>query len=311
MQHADTRTFLKHYIRRVVAVDTQAVVRKLKPQDKLIQEACRMSRWIDPERPWKLTPEQSLSVNNDPCIVRLIRHRAKCKGKTSQVEKYDRLGRMINNERQRLRHALLIKIRKDWDSGQAVKDIENQLSGLKFSEELKTTLEFSHERTPEHNQLIESVLSLSGPTLLEEVNQRNAAINAVIAYCKVEEGQPARRRTASTGRSVRSARIKCEEDHKYFPETDPSTEALEAAKLSVYQEKRPTICFLCLGNEGLLIGDRIYSFSSSTDLGRHFKRKHLRHMKSDDSIECQVCMMTLDHKMHLQNHALVVHSTVS
>lgn len=28
-------------------------------------------------------------------------------------------------------------------------------------------------------------------------------------------------------------------------------EALEAAEVSVYKEKRPKVCFLCLGNEGL------------------------------------------------------------
>jgi hypothetical protein len=47
--------------------------------------------------------------------------------------------------------------------------------------------------------------------------------------------------------------------------------ALEAAKVLVYSKKRLKICFLCLGNENLLIKQRIYSFYTLGNLSKHFK----------------------------------------
>ena len=81
--------------------------------------------------------------------------------------------------------------------------------------------------------------------------------------------------------------------------------------LSVCKEKRPTVCFLCLGNKYLPNAKRVYSFSTPGDLTKHFRRKHLSNLKEDEPIGCELCKVSLDHKMHLQNHALRVHGTVS
>lgn len=82
-------------------------------------------------------------------------------------------------------------------------------------------------------------------------------------------------------------------------------QALDAAMLSVFKEKRPTVCFLCLGEK------LIKSFAKPGDLSKHFKRKHLRHIRDWDRLECKVCQMPLQHKMDLQSHAHRVHGTVS
>jgi hypothetical protein len=47
------------------------------------------------------------------------------------------------------------------------------------------------------------------------------------------------------------------------------------------------------------------------DLTKHFKQKHLTNIKEGDRIECKVCQMSLQRKMHLQNHAESIHGTVS
>jgi Protein of unknown function (DUF3435) len=44
--------------------------------------------------------------------------------------------------------------------------------------------------TPEHLNLIDAILTLPETTFEKEYQQRIAAINAVTAYCGVEEGQP-------------------------------------------------------------------------------------------------------------------------
>jgi hypothetical protein len=72
LMHSDMRVFVNHYLNRRVGVDTQAIVRGIDSQDDFMKAACRMSRWIDPERPKKLTHEQSVSVNEDPQIRILI-----------------------------------------------------------------------------------------------------------------------------------------------------------------------------------------------------------------------------------------------
>jgi hypothetical protein len=41
--------------------------------------------------------------------------------------------------------------------------------------------------------------------------------------------------------------------------------------ISVYKERSSKICFICLGNERLPIGKRVYSFHTPGDLSKHFR----------------------------------------
>ncbi|EDN09613.1 conserved hypothetical protein [Histoplasma mississippiense (nom. inval.)] len=67
LQHADIRTFVKHY-QVDVDVDAQGIVRKTGSQTALVQFACSMSASIDPNRPYKLSPEESWSLNYLPAV---------------------------------------------------------------------------------------------------------------------------------------------------------------------------------------------------------------------------------------------------
>ena len=91
---------------------------------------------------------------------------------------------------------------------------------------------------------------------------------------------------------------------------DVEEQAISAAMLLVFKEKRSTICFVCLGEQSLPFEKRVYPFASPGDLTKHFKRKHLSNIKGD-RIGCKVCQMSLQHKMHLRNHAQSIHGTVS
>jgi hypothetical protein len=315
MQHADTRTFLKHYLSRRVTVDTQAIVRGLDPQNALMRAACRMSRSIDPRRPQELTKEQSLSVDLSPCLCRLIqvRKELKCrlKGPATKNPVYKELSRQINNERQCQRHTLRKDIQDTWDKEQPVIDIERQLSGLNYNKDAKTNLESLDDKPLEQKRLIATVMTLPAATLEDEMLRRNAAINAITAYCKVEEGgcdSPSRKRgwTHAT-----STIVQFEENTHPLVVTKPGHQAFNAAMLSVYQEERPTICFLCLGKQNLPMSKRIQSFSTPGNLSKHFQRKHLSNLKKGEYITCNLCRISLQHKMHLQSHAIMIHGTVS
>jgi hypothetical protein len=180
-----------------------------------------------------------------------------------------------------------------------VRDVEQQLAGL----ETKEDLELVHDIIPPaQGELAKSVLSKPGTTIEEEMERRNGAIRAVTLYCGVEEGgmNPIRRggQSRNTASPVKS-QLEYEE------------EALEAAKVSVFKEKRPKVCFLCLGNEDLPLAERKYPFSTPGNLSKHFGRKHLKHIKSGKGLSCNLCKVPLSDKMQLQRHALDIHGTVS
>jgi hypothetical protein len=315
LQHAKIDTFIKHYLPRRVTADTRAIVSGYEPQHDLMRAACRMTRWIDPDRPQELTLEQSLSVNQDPYIRRLVGQREKWKrrfrGTATQQPGYRILSREIFNARQRQRVALLKQVQDRWDLEHPVNEIELQLSGLKFNQEVKTTLDLDEDMPPIQKRLVETIMTLPGTTLEEEFRRRNAAIDAVAAFCNFQEGGAAAAGPRGRPSTGRASPTPSKETNPQLRAAEAEKQALSAAMLLVFTEKRPTICFLCLGEQGLRFEKRTKSFASPGDLTKHFKRKHLANIKEGDRIGCKVCRMSLQHKPHLQNHAESIHGTVS
>jgi hypothetical protein len=302
MGHASIGTFLKHYLSRRVTVDTQAVIRGIKPQDVLMRAACTMSRSIDRRRPRRLTSEQSESVNDHPTIITLCKRRTRMKRTLPNATKdlkYQLLNRQINQERQRQRRALLQDIKRRWEYEQPVRDVERQLAGDQIEDDPEAS---SDTMLPIQKELAESVLSQPGTSIEEEFCRRNRAIRAVTLYCGIEEGGM---KPLETKRGHQLTHPRAE------TLSEKASEALEEAKVKVYKEPRPRICFLCLGNENLPVDERTYEFYSSGDLTRHFKRKHLQYVGSVEFLECKLCQVALEDKMHLQRHALEIHGTVS
>ena len=162
-----------------------------------------------------------------------------------------------------------------WDLEHPVREIELQLSGLKFNEDVKTILDLSGEMPPAQRRLVETVITLPGTTLEEELRRRDAAIDAVAAYCRFEEGGPLRGRKPARQASPLPS-----------PDADPQVmaaiaeeQALSTAMLLVFTGKKPLICFVCLGRKSLPFDKRVYAFASPGDLTKHFKRKHLSQIK--------------------------------
>lgn len=299
MKHVNTDVFLNHYLSRRITTDAQAVVRGLTPQEDIMQAACRMSRWIDPDRPRVLTPKQSQSVNQDPKIKMLLQQRDKIERKHSP-EEYKKLQRSIRNERQALRYKLRARIRREYDKKQAKSDIERQLSGEKFAEKIKVDLGRSDYQTPQHQKLIESVMSLPGSSLSEEIKRRSSAIRAVAEYCQFEEGKISKNRSQIIRKST-----------KMQEAIDLDELALETAREELTRERRPLICFMCYGNEKLAIKDRTQRFTSSGNVTRHFRNRHLDKLEDGVSVNCEMCSIHLQGRMELQRHAFDVHGTVS
>jgi Protein of unknown function (DUF3435) len=64
-----------------------------------------------------------------------------------------------------------------------VDEIERQLSRLKLSQDVKTILNQNDEMPPLQKRLAETVITLPGTIIDKEFRRRNAAIDAVAAYC--------------------------------------------------------------------------------------------------------------------------------
>ena len=315
MQHADARTFLRHYLHRRVTADAAAIVRGLDPQESVMRSACNMSRWIDINRPWGLNAEQADSVNQDPTIVSLLQAReslrSRLKGRAAENPTYQKLNRRIANEKERLRRALLEEIQRQYELEDSVRSIENQLAGAKVKGAEKALTYFSKDTLPEQQRLIETlILAPPGATLEEEYSRRDDAVNAVVAYCKIEEGDMCGGRKRCGGRRTALAGAVKAEDPLVEQE-----DVLKIAMISLYVKdpaERPKRCAVCIANEKLPLNARLYEFSSSSDMSKHFKRKHLSRV--DQGVEkpaCKLCRVELDGQTHFRRHMFEIHGTVT
>jgi hypothetical protein len=138
-------------------------------------------------------------------------------------------------------------------------------------------------------------MTLPQTTLKEEF--RHAAIDAVAAFCKFQEGG-AVVRSHGRPRTTRASPTPAKEACPQLVATAAKKQALSAAMLSVFKDKRPTICFLCLREQSLSFEKRVKSFASPGDLTKYFKRKYLSNY-GGGRIERNVCQMILQHKIHL------------
>ena len=312
LQHANIDTFIKHYLPRRSA-DVRAIVSGFEPQKDLMRAASRMTRWINPDRPQSLTLEQSQSVDKHPRLRQLLAQRAKWnqryKGTATKQPGYGSISSEIVNLRQRLRAALLKQVRDAWDKEHPINEVELQLAGLKFSDAPEAKVIQLPEMPSMQKRLVETVMTLPGSTVGEEFRRRNAAIDAVAAYCHFQEGGAVAipRERPST---PKASPMTSKETNPHLAAAEAEKQGLSNAMLLVFTEERTTTCFLCLGEESLPFEKRTYKFASPGDLTKHFKRKHLAHIKEGDQLRCKVCRMGLQHKQHLLNHAESIHGTV-
>ncbi|KAL5312965.1 hypothetical protein ACEPPN_019391 [Leptodophora sp. 'Broadleaf-Isolate-01'] len=302
LQHASIGTFLKHYLNDI-NVDLQGVYRRLDTQKDLMRFACSMSRSIDPRRPRKLTPEQTASVNDLPYILKLHKRVNDLSNAPVGSRKDDRLQKAIKrlyNEKQRKRRELLKDVKERYKSEQPVKDSERQLSGMVVDEDTRDAL-VRADMSPEQLGLIDAILTLPGKSPEQELQRRITAINAVTLYCGVEEGTPSRHVRRGPPGMVVSPPVQAAE-----PDV-----ALRKAISSIRTDKRPKVCFVCIGTPHLTMGERVAEYANPGSLSRHFVRKHVSKLKDGQFVNCMDCGVRLKTRKDLLIHAERFHGTVS
>lgn len=176
---------------------------------------------------------------------------------------------------------------------QPVKDSERQLSGMVVDEDTRDALGRA-DMSPEQLGLIDAILTLPGKSPEQKLQQRITAINAVTLYCGVEEGAPSRH--VRRGPPVQAA--------------EPDV-ALRQAISCIKTDKRPKVCFCCIGNPHLTMRERVAEYSTPGSLSRHFVRKHVSKMQDGQFIDCMDCDVRLKTRIELLIHAERFHGTVS
>lgn len=141
MDHSNSAIFERNYLSRMIRYDVQAAYLGNTPQTDLIRAASRMSRWIDPRRPKKLTDVQKEAIKREKelrdlydCRDRLhdeIRNKYgpvhKAKGQ-EVYDDYEAVNRTICSKIRSRERAVLKQIQEDYDAKAPSKDIAEQLS---------------------------------------------------------------------------------------------------------------------------------------------------------------------------------------
>jgi len=100
--------------------------------------------------------------------------------------KYLKAGKCLTNERQRQRRLLLVDVKERFKE-QPIIDSERQLSGKMINEDTRDALVQTDQIGLKQLCLMDAILTLPETSLEKEYQRRINAINAVIAYCGVEE----------------------------------------------------------------------------------------------------------------------------
>ncbi|ODM15795.1 hypothetical protein SI65_08635 [Aspergillus cristatus] len=215
LQHADIRTFIRHY-EVDVDVDVQGIIRKTGSQTPLVRFACSLSASIDPDWPYWLYAEESKSLNQLP-VVRARQKTGTLSGRhrrlREQLElyqdrtleakrKYNKSVRELHNEKQRQRNRRIRENLERYKNEQPVIDLERQLAGKLVGTKVMGALEQKGFMPPQQMMMIDAILTMPGTTLEAQHRRRINAINAVTGFCGVEEGRPTRRTIQSRRRPV-------------------------------------------------------------------------------------------------------------
>ncbi|CAG8901459.1 unnamed protein product [Penicillium egyptiacum] len=314
MKHADSRTFLKHYLPRHIDTDMQNVMNGRESNRSLMRAITRMSRWVDTRRPRHLTAEQRASIREHPEYVDAVRRLDKqaevCIHDPSEQMRLqrDQLAREKLNTFGRLERALRQKVRKEFDRRQANIDIERQLSGAAIDDEEAKDALRTDGMLPERVNLLEKLLTWPTSDSLEsEWRRRNAAVAAISQYCYHLEGGPLRGRrkrpapSDEPDKEQTTMEARATKTTSVSPEISQEELLLEKAGKYIRKAKKPRRCFQCYGDTLLPIHRRTQKYSEYKSTLRHFREKHLKDRR------CHMCSEDLLHEMHLRRHAEGVH----
>jgi hypothetical protein len=158
--------------------------------------------------------------------------------------------------------------------------------GFKTEHEMEVDFTFQ-----ERARLARDIFAMTTPeTPVQLLHRRVQGIKDWMALCKLRSRRLARR--AQTFEAF-------EPNNNIVADTFPLTCS-------------PTQCLFCLGDEGMSLESRRFSFSRPDNLRRHVNNLHLQQIR-DKQFSCPhpACAEELKGVMHFKTHAALVHSVDS
>ncbi|KAK3304847.1 C2H2 finger domain-containing protein [Chaetomium strumarium] len=235
---------------------------------------------------------------DDPCIRELVWRRdvlyARSRQSAEVRRKYEKAATRVTKEKLRLRRALKSQIREEFDTWQAIEDIERQLAGHRF-QDMKHLVKVLYA-------------PIDYKTVEELYKRRDTIINAVATYCKVKEGW----RLQLLSEKKASANIALV---KTYTKDPLEGSLLQEALLSMFKKKIYR-CFLCVRKaysirvDDLRFPPLIHEFYSPRDITKYFRCKHLSNLQKDKAIIYTACNLKLIYKEYLKCYAINIYRTV-
>ncbi|EQL32851.1 hypothetical protein BDFG_04959 [Blastomyces dermatitidis ATCC 26199] len=318
LQHQKIDMYLKYYLDRNINVDVMKTFRDSsldhcidESRKALLKRIFSMIQSIDPRRPWKLTPEQSKSVNEQPRILALSkrvtrlkkhvdrsakwlgggtgerykqrfkmgrpgaeRYRKKLNKHESTDDKHHRAVRRLRSEKQRARLQLKREMLERYREEQPLKDIAQQLSGKLIDEDVKDAMELGSRRA--HSAVGVSARLDQPPRHQHQLSQKESA--------------PHHGTSASVQWFEKSAPLR----PPLIPPAGPRSDQKSASSAC----RILTFC--------LQIGSTPSRHTG--DLTKHYQRRHLEKFQP---MGCGICRVRLETLTALLIHAEVAHGTVT
>lgn len=306
--------FERNYLSRMLRYSTQDAFWNRESDLQAAKGASRIGRLRDPNRPKKLTHEQSRQVRQYPSVLQLLQIRDRVRGRILTdfgalkmaagepiYAEYQELGRLLNSTIRAEERALMRHIQTQYDSTAPVEAIQQQIREVSVEEqETPSGPEPIHIKIPERRRIAEA--ALSDPARFVEQKALSLHVRCslnMIALCRRRERRR-EKKSPLNGRPRPASTVT-------FPELQSSASEQERTtplKCQGYQ------CLFCLLSE-LPQEDSDKAYASKYSLQRHAERCRLGQFREKDRISCPdniACSgRVFNGKSHFKNHAASVH----
>ena len=324
MDHTNNTIFERNYLSRMIRYDVQAAVLRKTPQTELIRAASRMSRWMDPRRPKKLTSQQTEAIKDEQNLRDLYDLRDRLRDEIRNVygpihkakgqEVYDdyvMVNRAICSQIHARKRAVIKQMQKDYDIKAPLRDIAEQRDGSDEFLKHVSPIAGTSEPTFRERSQIAKAFFCDKPVFESEDGpcERLMVISDMISLCELRERRVPRvslKRKSTPEPSVnqntafpiskkrRKPARDCSEDKNSEPPASPEYYDLDANTCKqksadaedIKTECQPFQCLFCIGDRGLSLSERFHEYSSKYSLQRHMLRCGFKSIECYDKLNC-------------------------
>ena len=201
----------------------------------------------------------------------------------------------------RLREQEIQRVREEWDRRQAVDDIERQVQGKDFAPHAERA---KNPISPAQARMFSALEAPLVNDIDAQFKRRTEAIEALVAYCNIEE-------------PLRTKVLEAREPPppRELVMVDPMEQARQFRASVIGEVYKVSRCFICVARALTLRPDDInlpnltHEFYSHQSLCRHFYSVHLDFVDVNNVMDCPICvpLVRLTDMMHLRSHAETVH----